>query len=347
MYLFRGAIKDAANAGEPSMNLVLPTSTCFGKVILPYLFLVVISLALGTYFFLQNPWVAADLRSDSYVWFLDFSRGIFQAQSAYYAESILLPLIAGLVGATKSLESYKILCGIFTICILPITAIFAYRNFQNLFKTLVFIVLFALSFQYLKYYILGFPDPLTILLLASAVFQKRLAAMFFLLVLGMLSHFSMAALSVLGLVGLVYFSPNAGLDSRKKLVGVALAAIITGKALLLAWYAVFHYQLVSRLDWALGKGYSFFLDRYAANVTEFWLTPGIPFLGLYFFITAYFLMKQKYAFVLSALLALAISYIALFWTVDGLRVFAVVIAAPFSYLLLSFINSLLCRKVAQ
>ena len=312
-----------------------------------YLALLAVSLCLSLYLFLSNPWAASDLETDSYIWFLEFSRTIFQPQSAYYAESILLPLLAKILGATKALKTYKLLCGLFTICILPIISIFAQRYFQNLFKTLLFIVLFGLSFQYLQYYILGFPDPLTILLLVLAVFQKRLAAMFALLVLAMLSHFSMAALSVLGLVGLVYFSPNAGLDSRKKLVGIALAAIIAGKALLLAWYAVFHYQLLSRLDWALGKGYIFFLERYEINMAGFWLTPGIPFLALYFLIAAYFLMQKKFAYVFSAILALAIAYVALFWTVDGLRVFAVVIAAPFAYLLLSFINSLSFWKAAK
>jgi len=328
----------------------MPSSTAANSVkqtALTYFVLLLVSLCLGLFLFMSNPWMTSDLNTDSYVWFLEFSRAIFQPQSAYYAESILLPLIAKILGATQTLITYKLLCGLLTICILPIVAIFAQRYFQNLCKTLLFIVLFGLSFQYLQFYILGFPDPLTILLLVLAVFQKRLGAMFALLVLAMLSHFSMAALSVLGLVGLVYFSPNAGLDSRKKLVGVAFAAIITGKALLLAWYEVFLYQLVSRLDWALGKGYSFFLDRYAANVAEFWLTPGIPFLGLYFLIALYFLMHKRFAYVLSAILALAIAYVALFWTVDGLRVFAVVIAAPFAYLLLSFINSLPFWKAAK
>jgi hypothetical protein len=150
----------------------------------------------------------------------------------------------------------------------------------------------------------------------------------------------MAVLSVIGLIGLVYFSPNTSFYSQKKLVGTALGAILTGKALLLAWYAVFHYQLLSRLDWALGKGYIFFLERYETNMAGFWLMPGIPFLAIYFLITAYFLMQKKFAFVFTAILALAIAYVALFWTVDGLRVFAVVIAAPYAYLLLSFINSL-------
>lgn len=307
---------------------------------LTYLILLFVSSCLSLFLFMANPWLASDLNADSYVWFLDFSRTIFQPQSAYYAESILLPLIAKILGVTQTLTSYKLLCGLFTICILPITAIFAQRYFQNLFKTLLFIFLFGISFQYLQFYILGFPDPLTILLLVLAVFQKRLGAIFALLVLAMLSHFSMAALSVIGLVGLVYFSPKAELGSRKKLVGIGLASMLAGKAILLAWYTIFHYQLISRLDWAFGKGYPFFLDRYEANVAQFWLTPGIPFLALYFLIAAYFLMHKKFAFVFTAIFALAIAYVALFWTVDGLRVFAVVIAAPFAYLLLIFINSL-------
>jgi hypothetical protein len=305
-----------------------------------YLFVAGVGLSMGLFLFFLNPWMRDDLRSDSYAWFLDFSRSIFQPQSAYYAESILLPLLAKLVGASRTLFTYKFLCGILTVTILPVAAIFAQRYFQNTFKTLLFIILFGLSFQYLQYYILAFPDPLTILLLVLAVFQKRLGAMFVLLVLAMLSHFSMAALSVIGLIGLVSFSPNSGIHSQRKIVGVALASILAGKAILLAWYVIFHYQLVSRLDWVVGKGYLFFLERYEANVTGFWLTPGIAFLVLYFLIAAYFLMQKKYAFVFSALFALAISYIALFWTVDGLRVFAVVISAPFAYLLLSFINSL-------
>lgn len=328
----------------------MPSSTTANsarQAVLIYLILLFVSSCLSLFLFMGNPWLASDLNTDSYAWFLEFSRTIFQPQSAYYAESILLPLLAKVLGVTQTLTSYKLLCGLFTICILPITAIFAQRYFQNLYKALLFIVLFAFSFQSLQFYILGFPDPLTIVLLVVAVFQKRLSIFFGLLVLAMLSHFSMAALSVIGLAGLAYFLPNASLYSRRKIAGVAVVAILTGKAILLSWYAVFHYQLVSRLDWVLGKGYPFFLDRYDANVAQFWLTPGISFLALYFLIASYFLVQKKYAFVFSALFALAISYIALFWTVDGLRVFAVVISAPFAYLLLSFINSLPFWKTAK
>jgi hypothetical protein len=309
------------------------------QVALTYFVLLLVSFGLSLFLFMRNPWMASDLNTDSYIWFVEFARSIFQAQSAYYAESILLPLIAKLLGATKTLMTYKLLCGLLTICILPITAIFAQRYFQNVLKTLLFIILFGFSFQYLQYYILGFPDPLTIILLLVAVFQKRPSAMFILLVLAMLSHFSMSALGALGLVGMLYFSPSITKHSIQKSAGVVIAAIACGKVLLLVWYTVFHYQLLGRLDWALGKGHTFFVERYEADVIGFWLTPGIPLLTLYFLITIYFLMQKKYAFVFSALIAIAISYVALFWTVDGLRVFAVVIAAPYAYLLLSFIQS--------
>jgi len=331
-----------------SMNFITDSRRSSSNTSLVMAFiLVLISAALGSYLFFSNPWLSSDLHSDSYSWFLDFARSIFQAQSAYYAESILLPLSAKLIGATKSIENYKLLCGLLTISILPIISIFAYRYFCNPVKTLLFIILFGFSFQYLQYYILGFPDPLTILLLVVAVFQRRLIVMIILLVLSMLSHFSMAALSVIGFTALVYFSPNTAFHSRRRLVGISLAAILTGKAILLSWYAVFHYQLLSRLDWVLGKGYPFFLERYETNIVGFWLTPGILFLALYFLIAAYFLMQKRYAFVFSAIFALIISYVALFWTVDGLRVFAVVIAAPFAYLLMSFINSLPFWKTAK
>jgi hypothetical protein len=104
--------------------------------------LVLLSAALGSYLFFSNPWLSSDLHSNSYSWFLDFSRSIFQAQSAYYAESILLPLITKLIGATKSIENYKLLCGLLTISILPIASIFAYHYFFNPVKTLLFIILF-------------------------------------------------------------------------------------------------------------------------------------------------------------------------------------------------------------
>lgn len=305
-----------------------------------YTLIFLIGLGFGAYLFFSNPWLQADYHSDSYGWFVDFSRSIFQPQSAYYAESILLPLIGKLIGASRSILFYKSLCAAITLSILPISGVLAQRYFQNFYKALTFILLFGLSFQYLQFFILGFPDPLTIVLLLAAIFQRSIVAIFCLVTLALLSHFSMAAVGVLALLGLIYTSPILKRAAARTYCGSLLLSVLAGKLILLGWYWIFHYQLQSRLNWIIEKGYLFFLQRYEANAVGFWLTPGISFLVVYFSITAYFLTQKKYTFALSAFFALAISYIALFWTVDGLRVFAVVITAPFAFLLVSFLNSL-------
>lgn len=312
-----------------------------------YLPIFIIASGLGPYLFFSNPWLAADYHSDSYSWFVDFSRSIFQSQSAYYAESILLPLIGKVIGASRSILFYKSLCSLLTISILPISGVLAQRYFQSFYKALAFVLLFGLSFQYLQFFILGFPDPLTIVLLLAAIFQRKVSAIFCLTILALLSHFSMAAIGVVALIGLVYSSSILMRIPANKYCGTLLFALLAGKLILFAWYGIFHYQLQSRLNWALEKGYPFFFERYEANISGFWLTPGILFLMLYFLIAAYFLIQKKYTFVLSAIFALAISYIALFWTVDGLRVFAVTIAAPYGYLLMTFIQSVSSRIVSR
>lgn len=304
-----------------------------------YTAIFLISFGLGAYLFFGNPWLIADYRSDSYSWFVDFSRSIFQSQSAYYAESILLPLIGKLIGTSRSVLFYKSLCAAITLCILPITGVLAQRYFQNFYKALIFILLFGLSFQYLQFFILGFPDPLTIVLLLAAIFQRNVIAIFCLVTLALLSHFSMAAIGVVALIGLVYTSPDLMRATAKKYSGSLLLSLLAGKLILLSWYWIFHYQLQSRLNWALEKGYPFFFERYQADVYGFWLTPGIAFLILYGLILSYLLIRRQFLFVLSGITALTFAYIALFWTVDGLRVFAVIIAAPYGYLLITFIQS--------
>jgi hypothetical protein len=298
-----------------------------------------IGLVLSGYFFFGNPWLMADFHSDSYSWFVDFSQSIFQAQSAYYAESILLPLIGKIIGASRSIFLYKSLCATLTIGILPMTGVLAQRYFQSFYKALAFVVLFGFSFQYLRFFILGFPDPLTIALLLAAIFQRRAIAIFCFVTLALLSHFSMAALDVVALTALIYWAPIRSEIPVRKYCAVLLLSLAAGKLILLGWYWVFGYQLQSRLNWALEKGYPFFQERYQADIQGFWMTPGILFLCLYGLILIYCLARSQFKFAVSAIVALVLAYVALFWTVDGLRVFAVIIAAPYGYLLITFIQS--------
>jgi hypothetical protein len=312
-----------------------------------YLPIFLIASGLGTYLFFSNPWLAADFHSDSYSWFVDFSRSIFQSQSAYYAESILLPLIGKVIGASRSILFYKSLCAFLTISILPISGVLAQRYFQSFYKALAFVLLFGLPFQYLQFFILGFPDPLTIVLLLAAIFQRKVSAMFCLTILALLSHFSMAAIGVLALIGLVYASSTLMRIPTSRYCGALLFALLAGKLILFAWYGIFHYQLQSRLNWALEKGYPFFYERYQGDIDGFWLTPGITFLILYGFILFYFLVRRQLLLVGAAIAALAMAYAVLFWTVDGLRVFAVTIAAPYGYLLMTFIQSVSAQIITR
>lgn len=317
----------------------MSSSGRFRGQISQYLALVAIGLLLGVYLFFQNPWMQSDLDSNSYIWFLDFSRTIFHKQSAYYAESILFPLIAKLTGQTYSLLGYKLLGAFFTLSILPVTAILAQHYFRNFYQSLIFITLFGATFQYLRFYILGYPDPLTILLLLATVFQRRLGIIFILLTLAMLSHFSMAVIAVISLMGLVIFSPINSFGRVGSLLAVMVASVMAGKIVLLSWYKLFHYQLASRLDWVMEHGYVFFLDRYNSDISGFWLMPGTPFLILYASMLILFAIQRKYGFVFVAVFALGLAYSALFWTVDGLRIFAVIIAAPYTLILIQFIKS--------
>jgi hypothetical protein len=245
-----------------------------------------------------------------------------------------------MIGASKSHLLYKSLCAVLILSILPITGLLALRYFKSFYKAAAFMLLFGLTFHYFIYFILGFPDPLTILLLLAAIFQKRAIAIFCLLSLAMLSHFSMAAISVVALFGLVYFSPINKEVSVRKYCSAMIAAVVAGKLILLVWYWIFHYRLQSRLDWVLEKGYPYFLERYLLNEQAFWLTPGASFIALYGLILIYFLLRQQFLFVIAGFVALALAYLALFWTVDGLRVFAVIIAAPYAYLLVTAIQSI-------
>lgn len=321
------------------MTLDMTSSGRFGGQICQYLALAAIGLLLGVYLFFQNPWMQPDLYSNSYSWFLDFAHTIFHKQSAYYAESILFPLIAKLTGQTYSLLSYKLLGAFLILSILPIAAILAQYYFRNFYQALIFIILFGATFQYLRFYILGYPDPLTILLLLTTVFQRRLGIIFILLTLAMLSHFSMAAIAVISLIGLVIFAPFHSFGRVGSLLGVMIASIVAGKILLLSWYRLFHYQLTSRLDWVIEHGHVFFLERYNADISGFWLMLGAPFLILYALMLILFVIQRNYGFVFAAVFALGLAYSALFWTVDGLRIFAVIIVAPYTFILIQFIKS--------
>jgi hypothetical protein len=85
---------------------------------------------------------------------------------------------------------------------------------------------------------------------------------------------------------------------------------------------------------------SFFVEQYEDSVIDFWLTPGIPFLSLYFFILFYFLHIKRVLLAFAMLVPLFLSFAAVFLTTDGLRVFSVTIASAYILILREFVNNI-------
>jgi len=109
--------------------------------------------------------------------------------------------------------------------------------------------------------------------------------------------------------------------------------------MLAIWYLAFDYHPLGRLVWILNEGLESFMGRYQNDPIGFWLMPGVRFLSMYGALTIIFLFLRKWAFVLASLITLGFAYGALFVTVDGYRIFAVAIAAPYIWLIKEFILS--------
>ena len=236
-----------------------------------------LSCAISLLLFFKNPWQFTDLYRNSHDWYVDFSRVIFQPNSAYYAESILLPLIARITKISNSLLAYKYLCAVLTCLILPVFSWYSLKLLQNKVQAVIFILIFTFTFQYLEFYTLGFPDPLTILLLGTAALSRKPFLVFIFIFLAGLSHFSLALIGVIGIAMLFLFSPFIQKKLRMSLAIASIFGVLIARIFLALWYFIFKYELATRLDFIFNKGLGFFVERYQSNIAGFWLTPGIPF----------------------------------------------------------------------
>jgi len=299
------------------------------------------SLLLSLYLFFLNPLLTAafETTDKNIEWYAVFSKNIFHPTTTYIAESILLPLLAKFIGASTSTASYRVLCALITISVLPLIAATAQRFFTNTAKALIFVVLFGLSFTYLAQYLLGFPDPLTIVLLSFTALQRRPLAIFLGALLAGLSHFSMSVFSLSALSLLIIALPTLTKDTKLQVLRSVWLGLIISRLLLALWFYLFEYQLTSRADIVLDGGLTLFINHYNQSPSTFWLTPGLFFLLSYVLIVGYFVLKKRVLFALALLGALCLAYTAHFLTVDGLRVFAVVISSGYVLMLATFIDS--------
>ncbi len=300
-----------------------------------------VSLCIGLYLFFLNPQLDSFFSgSDGKEPYVYFANRIFEANYSYISESILLPLFARVIGASQSPYRYLILCAIATILILPNVAWLAQSYFKNTTQSVSLLVVFILTYRYLHEFLLSFPDPLTILLISALCFQRKQQFIFIAAFLTGLSHFSMASLGLCACALLIFCANANDRILQQKLAKHVVLGLIAAKIFLSLWYAIFEYQLESRLSIVVSNGAQSFIDSYQTQQLEFWLTPGIPFLVAYGAICAYFAFCNQIAFALALLLSISLAYAGLFFATDGLRVFAVIVVGPYLIALRQIITEL-------
>ena len=307
----------------------------------PYLSLLLFSLTLGLGLFFLNPQLSAAFEASekNIEWYAIFSKNLFHPTTSYIAESIFLPFIAKVLGANASTQSYRFLCALATISLLPLLAATAQRFFNSTAKAFLLVLIFGVSFTYLSNYWLGFPDPVTIALLSFTALQRRPVALFLGALLAGLSHFSMSLFALTALA-LPWMAVRAiSKDARYTAFKAIVLGLLASRLLLAIWFYLFEYRLMSRADIILDNGLSFFIDRYSQSPLVFWLVPGVTFLISYGLIVVYFIVQKKLLFALSLCCALGVAYLAHFLTVDGLRVFAVVISAAYVFMIAACIDA--------
>jgi hypothetical protein len=305
--------------------------------------LLTLSLLLGAYQFFHpvHP-IAQYLTSPQRVFLADnywtFADSIFQPQTLPWAESILMPLLAKLLGATSDLLAFQFLSVFLTLCILPVFCLMLMQRVKNSLAVLLGIIVFAVTFRFLPDHILGSPDPLTIMLILLAAGSQKKAVTFYIFLTG-LSHFSLAVVAALAMLPL---QTQAQPKSESNLTNAKylFAGLVLCKITLIGWYWLFDYQLFSRWDFIVDKGFGHFWQLFVNNPIAFLYTPGRVFGLISLLIMGYLLFKRRYAAVLGYCFALVVTYSALFITLDGLRIFSVVIVGAYFNFLVCWLNCL-------
>ncbi|MCE7530177.1 hypothetical protein [Polynucleobacter sp. IMCC 29146] len=299
------------------------------------------SILISLFLFFHNPFLPNFFRPGSEDWYINFSVMIFHPNESYWNESILLPLLAKLLGGARSLESYKILCSFITILIIPLVTWCALVKFKSIPKTLVFLLIFAVSFQYFSKYDLGYPDPLTILFLVTAPFQNRRYLLFSCIFMAALSHFSITLIAAFQFLALLATYYGINKVAIQKYIIPLMGGLFAARVFLEIWYFIFKYTSpYGRIEFIINHGLQFFEERYFANPSNFWLIPGLNFLLSYSLFIVYFSIRKKFLFVLALFFNLGLTYAILFFTVDGFRIFATINACSYVFLIMIFVTNL-------
>lgn len=293
-------------------------------------------IALSFFIFFRNDALTTFMMHDGFNYYAELSKDIFHPnyilKGTYFSESMLLPLLGKLTGANATPLTYRLLCVGLVLLTPLVIAHIALNFFGSISKSLFFIVIFTFSFTAFWSYTIGTPDPLTILILCAAALQNRPRPLFILMVLACLSHFAISAIAGI-LLAILFASNLKASEGNARNAKSIIFGIIFGRILLQGWYLVLDYSPAGRFQWAIDHGIDFFIQNYSNSPLIFWLIPGIPFLVTYMIGLVWLVFNKRYLLTLAGLFSLAIAYLAMFFTVDGLRIFACIICGPYVYLL--------------
>ena len=299
--------------------------------------LIILAFVIGGWCLFNNPSLHAvfDSLPTRIEWYGVFAHKIFHSHQTYISESILLPLIAKVLGAGVSSASWLVLCAIVMCLVLPVLTVVALLRTGSAARSLVFllIVTLALNLQELP---LGFPDPMTIGILGITAMQTRTVPLILGSFLAATSHFSLSLFSLIGLAVVMYGDSNSGLQkcARLKQIYALILGICSGKIFVSVWHLLLNYHAESRFEWMLQYGLQEFWIRYLNDPWAFWLTPGICFLIVYGLVLIFLVVTANSRLAVASFIALCIGYAANYLALDGLRIFVTAIAAPFSYVAL-------------
>lgn len=285
--------------------------------------------------------VLLESEPQSVEWYGVFANQIFHPFQTYISESVLLPLIAKITGAGTSRSSWLVLCAIALFLVVPILTAIAIAETKSAAKGLVFLMI-IFPLLNLRNLPLGFPDPMTIMMLGIAALQRGPKPLLFGAFFASTSHFSLSIFSLIGLAVVIFCDLRAGLTiaEKKRRIYYLLLGALAGKVFVGLWHLLLNYHAESRLQWALNHGVQEFWKRYVDDPTAFWLTPGISFLIIYAIILCALAWSSSLRLAIAGVAVLVIAYIANYLALDGMRIFTTAVSASLVYLTLRLVESI-------
>jgi len=310
----------------------------------------ILSFAMGLflYFACNDCYKGDSLGAEQYA---GFSKHIYEPNTAFYAESILQPFLASLLGANKTREAYNTLSAFATIAIIPLLACGLMSRLHKWTQVLFVLFVYAFSFAYLRSFWLGYPDPIVLILLNFAALSIRPVHIFLLVYFAAMAHFSLTVAASVSLIAMYYACGSVSRSNRPKMAMATLGALVFSKLSLLLWYYVFSYRLHDRIDFVANRSLAGLLDgvmsfysSYLQSPVDFWMTPQISFLACCILMVLYFAIQKRFKVCLALAFSISVAYAVRFITTDGLRDFATTISGAYVIALFELARIFQCPR---